>query len=76
MPNQLYNDMNANRPQNGGIESTFFGFMNQMRGQNPRQIINQMVQSGQITQQQLNVVQQKANEISGVLGQFKSRFGF
>lgn len=76
MPNQLYNEMNARKAQNGGLENNFFGFMQQMRGQNPRQLIDQMVQSGQLTQQQLNVVQQKANEIGDVFGQFKSRFGF
>lgn len=76
MPNELYQQMNANKAQGDPVGDTFLGFMAQMRGQNPRQIINQMVQSGQITQQQLNAAQQKAQEMSSVFGKFKSRFGF
>lgn len=75
MPNELFNQMKG---QNGGdpLMQNFTNFMNRMRGQNPRAIINQMVQSGQISQQQLNAVQQKARQMSGVFGQFKNRFGF
>ena len=75
MPNELFNQM---RQQNSGdpLMQNFTNFMNQMKGQNPRTIINQMVQSGQISQQQLNAVQQKAQQMSGIFGQFKSRFGF
>ena len=75
MPNDLFNQMKG---QNGGdpLMQNFSNFMNQYRGQNPRSIINQMVQSGQISQQQLNMVQQKAQQMSGIFGQFKSRFGF
>ena len=76
MPNDLYRQMNGNRGNADPIGDTFLGFMNQMRGQNPRQIINQLVSSGQMTQQQLNVLQQKAQEMSGVFGQFKARCGF
>lgn len=75
MPNDLFKQMSQ---QNGGdpLMQNFSNFMNQYRGQNPRAIINQMVQSGQISQQQLNMVQQKAQHMSGLFGQFKSRFGF
>ncbi len=57
-------------------EQSFLNFMNQMRGQNPRDIINQLVHSGKVSQQQLNAVQQRAQQMSGIFGQFKSRFGF
>lgn len=75
MPNELYDQMKG---QNGGdpLTENFTNFMNRMRGQNPRTIINQMVQSGQISQQQLNAVQQRAQQMSGIFGQFKNRFGF
>ena len=75
MPNDLFKQMKG---QNGGdpLMQNFSNFMNQYRGQNPRSIINQMVQSGQISQQQLNMVQQKAQQMSGIFGQFKNRFGF
>jgi hypothetical protein len=75
MPNDLFKQMSQ---QNGGdpLMQNFTNFLNQMKGQNPRAIINQMVQSGQINQQQLNMAQQKAQQMSGIFGQFKSRFGF
>ena len=86
MPNELYQPSPWLSPQENEYvcrsrgmepaEQSFLNFMNQYRGQNPRAIINQMVQSGQISQQQLNAVQQRAQQMSGVLGQFKSRFGF
>ena len=75
MPNDLFKQMSQ---QNGDdpLMQNFTNFMNQMKGQNPRSIINRMVQSGQISQRQLNAVQQKAQQMSGIFGQFKSRFGF
>lgn len=75
MPNNLYQQMQGQRSENP-IELNFMDFMGRLRGQNPRAIINQMVQSGQISQQQLNVVQQRAQQMQDVFGQFKSRFGF
>ena len=76
MPNALYRQMNANKAGADPIENTFMGFMEQMRGQNPRQIIDQLVASGQMSQQQLNAVQRKAAEMSNVFGRFKARFGY
>lgn len=51
-------------------------FMAQMRGKDPNQIINQMIQSGKINQQQLNMVQQQAQQMQGQFAQFKNMFGF
>ena len=51
-------------------------FMQSMRGKDPNQIISNMVNSGQISQQQLNIVQQKAKQFSGLFNGFKSMFGF
>ncbi|MBQ7982250.1 MAG: hypothetical protein IJ302_01670 [Clostridia bacterium] len=76
MPNELYQQMNAGKTQGDPMGDTFVGFMAQMRGQNPRQIIDQMVKSGKITQQQLNQAQQKAQEMSGMFGKFRNMFGF
>ena len=39
-------------------------------GQNPQQIINQMLQSGQITQEQLNKVQGMANQMQNTKNRF------
>lgn len=51
-------------------------FMQQMRGRNPNEIINQMLQSGKINQQQLNMVQQQAQQMQSQFAQFKGMFGF
>lgn len=73
MANKLYNEM---QNQQGGMENGFMQFMEQMRGQNPRAIIDEMVRSGRVSQQQLNAVQQRAQQMSGMFGRMKSRFGF
>ncbi len=56
--------------------SQFVPFMQQMRGQNPQQMLNQMMQSGRINQQQLNQAQQMANQMQGQFEQFREMFGF
>ncbi len=73
MANKLYNEM---QNQQGGMVNGFMQFMEQMRGQNPRAIIDEMVRSGRVSQQQLNAVQQRAHQMSGMFGRMKSRFGF
>lgn len=76
MANKLFNDMNGSAPGAGNPMQAFMNFMNQMQGKNPNDIINQMVQSGQISQQQLNAVQQKAHQMSGMFEPFKKMFHF
>lgn len=54
----------------------FPNFMNMMRGQNPDSVLQQMVNSGRLSRQQLNQATQQANSIMGQMEQFKSMFGF
>lgn len=42
-------------------------FMQQMRGQDPQQLLNQLVQSGRVNQQQLNQAQQMAQQMPGAV---------
>lgn len=58
------------------LMGSFQQFMNSMRGKNPNAILNELVSSGQINQQQLNAVQQQAQSISARLNGMKSLFGF
>lgn len=51
-------------------------FMRQMQGQNPQQMLNQLVQSGRVSQQQLNLAQQMAQQMQGQFDQFRGMFGF
>ena len=73
MPNPLFKEMQKSAPNE--FENVFDKFMNQFRGQNPTNIINQMVQSGKITQSQLNVVQDRARQLGsmfeGLRGKYK-----
>ncbi|MCQ2408811.1 MAG: hypothetical protein MJ065_09850 [Oscillospiraceae bacterium] len=49
-------------------------FIQQMRGKDPNQIIQQMLQSGQLNQQQLNQAQQMARQMMPQLEQFRGMF--
>ena len=51
-------------------------FMNQMKGKDPQQILNQMLSSGQVNQQQLDQAQKMAQQMQEQLNGFKSMFGF
>lgn len=48
----------------------FQQFMQQMQGQNPNAIIQNMLQSGKISQAQLNQAQQQAMQMQGMFAQF------
>lgn len=72
MPNPLYNEMQKNAPNQ--LETVFGRFMNQFRGQNPTAIINQMVQSGQISQTQLNAAQERARQLGSMFEGLRGKF--
>lgn len=58
------------------VNMNFIQFMNSMKGKNPNEILNGMVQSGRINQQQLNVAQQRAKQMSSFFDGFRAMFGF
>ena len=62
MSNPLFQALGGNHNQ----MSEFQKFMQQMRGVDPRQEINRMLQSGQISQQQLNEAQRQAQQFMGM----------
>lgn len=68
MSNPLFKAMGGSQPNMMG---DFQRFVQQMQGINPRQEINRMLQSGQISQQQLNQAQQMAQQMQGMMGMFK-----
>ena len=49
------------------LKQQFQQFMNQMRGKDPNAIIQQMVSSGRISQDQLNQAQQRAQQMMNLL---------
>lgn len=64
--NELFNQYGPKNPYQNMINQ-FNEFRNNFKG-NPQQKIQQMLNSGQITQQQYNMAVQKANMIKSFLG--------
>ena len=50
--------------------------MQQMRGQDPNALLNQLVSSGQVSQAQLNQAQQMAQQMQGAFNGMRGMFGF
>ena len=68
MSNPLFHALKGNQSD---IMGDFQRFMQQMQGVNPHQEINRLLQSGQISQAQLNEAQRMAQQMQGMLGMFK-----
>lgn len=74
MANPLFKAMNGGG-QNAGFLQQFPKFMQQMRGKNPKAMLDELVSSGKVSQQQLDAVQKQAQQMSGMFEQFKGMFG-
>lgn len=61
---------------NNPLVSNFNMFMQKMKGQNPNAIIDQLVRSGRISQQQLNQAQEQVKQLAPQLENIKKNFGF
>ena len=68
MSNPLFKAIGGNQPN---MMSDFQRFMQQMQGRDPNQEIANLLQSGRISQQQLNQAQQMAQQMQGMMGMFK-----
>lgn len=68
MSNPLFKAMGGNQTNMMG---DFQRFMQQMQGRDPNQEIANLLQSGRISQQQLNQAQQMAQQMQGMMGMFK-----
>lgn len=69
MSNPLFQLLGGGRQNN--MMSEFQRFVQQMQGKNPNEEIAKMLQSGQISQEQLNRAQQMAQQMQGMLGMFR-----
>lgn len=74
MPNPLFNALGGR--QQSPMMRDFGRFMQQMRGRDPNQMIDELVQSGKLSQQQLNQVQQQAQQMGGLFSGMRGMFGF
>jgi hypothetical protein len=66
MSNPLYQLLGGNQQNN--MLGQFQKFMNDMKGKDPNVEINRLLQSGQISQEQLNQAQQMAHQMMGMFG--------
>lgn len=79
MANPFFSAMGGGQGPQGGpmnVMQAFQQFMQQNQGKNPNEMIQQMLTSGRLNQQQLNQVQQMAKQFEGPLSGLKSMFGF
>lgn len=53
----------------------FQQFMNQMKGKDPNAMIQEMVSSGRISQQQLDAAQKQAQQMAGMFEGMRGMFG-
>lgn len=73
MANSIFNAMKQNNKSNNFLDA-FPDFMQQMKGKNPNEILNNLISSGKVSQQQLDVVQQQAQQMSGMFEKFRGMF--
>lgn len=64
MSNPLFQALGGNQQPN--MMADFQRFMQQMQGRNPHQEIANLLQSGRVSQQQLNQAQQMAQQFMGM----------
>ncbi len=72
MANPMFKALGGSQP---GMMQQFQQFMQQMQGQDPNKIINDMVQSGKISQAQLDQAQRQAQQMRGVFDGMRGMFG-
>lgn len=71
MPNPLFNALNGNTTRSdsySGMMQRFQEFQKQMQGKNPDEEVQRLLQSGKISQAQLNQAQQMARQMQSVFG--------
>ena len=71
--NPFFQAMGGNRQPN--MMQQFQQFMNQMKGKDPNAVIQDMMQSGKITQDQYNQVRQQAQQMQGMFEGMRGMFG-
>ena len=67
MSNPLYQQMGQQMPQSGNVLQRFMQFRQSFSG-DPRQMVQQLLNSGKVSQAQYNRAVQLANQFSQMLG--------
>ena len=71
--NPFFNAMGGNKQPN--MMQQFQQFMNQMKGKDPNAVIQDMMQSGKITQDQYTQARQQAQQMQGMFEGMRGKFG-
>lgn len=71
--NPFFQAMGGNRQPN--MMQQFQQFMNQMRGKDPNAMIQELVTSGRVSQQQLDAAQRQAQQMQGMFEGMRGMFG-
>lgn len=71
--NPFFQAMGGNRQPN--MMQQFQSFMQQMRGKDPNAMIQELVSSGRVSQQQLDAAQKQAQQMQGMFEGFRGMFG-
>ena len=75
MANPVFEAIGNKRSQ-PDMAQKFQRFMEQMRGQNPQQILSGLDASGKVSQQQLDAAQKQAQQMQGMFNGMRNMFGF
>lgn len=73
MSNPLFNALGGGMPQGNNpmnMIQQFQKFIGEMKGKNPQEEINKLLQSGKVSQQQLNQAQQMTQQMQGMFKGF------
>ena len=71
--NPFFQAMGGNKQPN--MMQQFQQFMNQMRGKDPNAMIQDLVSSGRVSQQQLDAAQKQAQQMQGMFEGIRGMFG-
>lgn len=65
--NSIFSALNKNNNNSGNVLQQFQQFKKQMQGVNPQEEVQKLLQSGKISQEQLNKTQQMAQQMQRLL---------
>lgn len=71
--NPFFQAMGGNQQPN--MMQQFQSFMQQMRGKDPNAMIQELVSSGRVSQQQLDQAQRQAQQMQGMFEGMRGMFG-
>lgn len=71
--NPFFQAMGSNQQPN--MMQQFQSFMQQMRGKDPNAMIQELVSSGRVSQQQLDAAQKQAQQMQGMFAPMRGMFG-